>query len=314
MEKSNKPSVPIFVVLTTYMTYLLIFFVGHVRDFFGKRFKPKDYEHLKQRNGLAPLYSDFESFYTKRVYLRLKDCFNRPIEGVPGRFLSLMNRETLDYNRSFNFVQGTTQALNFGSYNYLGFAGYNPQVEEALKQGISTSSSRNDVGSTELVVKLEKAVAEFLGTEACLTSSIGFATNSTNIPSFAGKGCLIFSDALNHSSLIFGCRLSGATIKVFNHNDPIDLEKKLRRSIAEGHPRTRRPWKKILVFCEGLYSMEGTICNLPAFVGLREKYKVQYFYSSFICLLMRLIQLERWVRLAEACVSISELNLRKWIF
>lgn len=61
-------------------------------------------------------------------------------------------------------------------------------------------------------------MARFLGVEACMTVGMGFATNSTNIPGLAQKGCLILSDELNHASLILGCRLSGATIRVFKHN------------------------------------------------------------------------------------------------
>jgi serine palmitoyltransferase len=75
--------------------------------------------------------------------------------------------------------------------------------------------------------------------------SMGFATNSTTIPALVGKGCLVISDELNHSSLVFGTRLSGAAIRIFKHNDVKDLENVLRNSIAEGQPRTRRPWKKV---------------------------------------------------------------------
>jgi serine palmitoyltransferase len=61
------------------------------------------------------------------------------------------------------------------------------------------------------------------------------------------------SDELNHASLVLGARLSGATIKVFKHNDPVDLENKIKKAIIEGHPVTRRPWKKILILIEGVY-------------------------------------------------------------
>ncbi len=84
----------------------------------------------------------------------------------------------------------------------------------------------------------------------------------------------MISDELNHSSLVFGARISGAAVKVFKHNDMKELEAVLRDSISQGQPRTHRPWKKILVVVEGLYSMEGNICNLPAIVDLKKKYKV----------------------------------------
>lgn len=106
---------------------------------------------------------------------------------------------------------------------------------------------------------------------------MGFATNSTTLPVLVSKGCLIISDELNHSSIRFGSRLSGAFVRMFKHNDMKDLEKLLREVISQGQPRTHRPWKKILVVVEGLYSMEGTICNLPGLVELRRKYKF-YLY------------------------------------
>ncbi|KAJ2343450.1 serine palmitoyltransferase component, partial [Coemansia sp. RSA 2618] len=112
---------------------------------------------------------------------------------------------------------------------------------------------------------------------AALIVSMGYATNALNMPSLVSKGCLIISDELNHSSLVSGARLSGAAIRVFRHNDPRDLEKQLRRSIAQGQPRTHRPWKKIVVVVEGLYSMEGEFCKLPEIVELRRRYRF-YLY------------------------------------
>lgn len=92
-----------------------------------------------------------------------------------------------------------------------------------------------------------------MGVEAAVTFGMGFATNSMNIPALVGKGCLIMSDELNHASLVLGSRLSGATVKVFKHNDTLDLENKLKKAIIDGHPVTRRPWKKILIIVEGVY-------------------------------------------------------------
>lgn len=71
-----------------------------------------------------------------------------------------------------------------------------------------------------------------------------------------------------------GCGGVGA-VQVFQHNDPVSLEALLRRSISEGQPRTHRPWKKILVVVEGIYSMEGEICNLAPIVAVCRKYKAR---------------------------------------
>lgn len=106
---------------------------------------------------------------------------------------------------------------------------------------------------------------------------MGFATNAVNIPALVDKKCLIMSDELNHVSLILGARLSGAHVKVFKHNQPKDLEQKLRNALIEGHPLTRRPYKKVLILVEGIYSMEGTILNLPEIISIKKKYKA-YLY------------------------------------
>lgn len=91
------------------------------------------------------------------------------------------------------------------------------------------------------------------------------------------QGCLIISDELNHSSIIFGARLSGAVIKTFKHNDMTDLRRLLIQVIHQGQPEAHKPWKKVLVIVEGLYSMEGTIVNLPDLVELKKKFKF-YLY------------------------------------
>lgn len=102
---------------------------------------------------------------------------------------------------------------------------------------------------------------------------------------------MVISDELNHSSIIFGVRLSGASVRVFKHNNMIDLRNVLKEAISQGQPRTHRPWKKIVVIVEGLYSMEGSIVNLPEIIKLKREFKVKtvmdthtllMFYVSFI--------------------------------
>ena len=95
-----------------------------------------------------------------------------------------------------------------------------------------------------------------------------------------GKGSLIISDSLNHRSIVSGVRLSGARVKVFRHNDATHLEKVLRAAISEGQPRTREPWKKILVIVEGIYSMEGHMCNLREIVEIKKKYGAYLFLDE----------------------------------
>ena len=126
----------------------------------------------------------------------------------------------------------------------------------------------------------EALVASFVGHEDALISSMGFATNSTIIPALVSKGCLVISDELNHASIRFGVRLSGANIRMFKHNNVKSLESLLREVISQGQPKTHRPWKKILLIVEGLYSMEGTLLDLPGIMELKEKYKVCVVYIS----------------------------------
>lgn len=276
---------PYYYVLTTYISYLILIIFGHIRDFFGMRFRDGKYRHLKASNGYAALNSDFDNFYVRRLQYRIKDCFSRPTTGVPGRYVTLLDRVSHDGNYHFQLTGTTTETLNVSSYNYLGFAQSEGAcadlVEETIKKyGLSFASSRGEAGTNELALECENLIASFVGKEAASVFSMGFGTNATIFPALVGKGCLIISDELNHSSIRFGSRLSGAMIEMFKHNDMPDLEKKLRQAISQGQPRTHRPWKKILVIVEGLYSMEGTMCNLPGLVKLKRKYKFHLYVDE----------------------------------
>ncbi|KAJ8122296.1 hypothetical protein ONZ43_g1473 [Nemania bipapillata] len=274
---------PYYYVLTTYISYLLLLALGHVRDFFGKRFSKKPlYRTLRASNGYAPLNDDFDSFYTRRLKLRIDDVFARTSTGVPGRYITLLDRHSDNYNESYTYLGTTTETLNMSSYNYLGFAQSEGPcanaVEECVrKYGLSFCSSRTDAGTSDLVSEVEKEVAAFVGKPDAMVFSMGFVTNASSFPALVSKGCLIISDELNHASIRLGARLSGAVIRSFKHNDMADLEKKLREAIAQGQPRTHRPWKKILVAVEGLYSMEGTMVDLPGILNLKDTYKF-YLY------------------------------------
>lgn len=135
------------------------------------------------------------------------------------------------------------------------------------------STSFAEGGFTSLHAKLEKVVADFVGKPAAMIFNMGYATNALGIPAIMHKGCLILSDSLNHASIVNGARASGATVRVFKHNDADNLEALLRQAIVEGQERSHRPWKKILVMVEGIYSMEGDICRLPDIVRVAKKYK-----------------------------------------
>lgn len=271
-------TIPYFTALTTYFSYGLLFVFGHMRDFFRSFFKSDQ----STPEGYAPLCRDFEDFYTRRLYHRIQDCFNRPIASAPDAWIDVTERASNDNNKTLFRTGKTHRCLNLGSYNYLGFASADeyctPRVIESLKRfSPSTCSSRVDAGTTVLHKELEELVASFVGKPAAMVYGMGFATNSTTIPALIGKGGLIVSDSLNHSSIVAGARASGSRITVFQHNTPSHLEEVLREAIAEGQPRTHRPWKKIIVVVEGIYSMEGELCKLPEIVAVCKKYKA-YIY------------------------------------
>jgi serine palmitoyltransferase len=201
---------------------------------------------------------------------------------VPGRTILLIDRVSDDHNKSFRFTGTHTRAMNVSSYNYLGFAqaqgGCADAVEEGIKRyGISGLGSRAEGGTLDLHLQTEALVARFVGQEDAIIASMGFATNSSTLPALVGKGGLVISDEHNHASIRSGLRLSGAIVRTFKHNNLQDLERVLRESISQGQPRTHRPWKKILVVVEGLYSMEGSLVSLPAIVELKKRYKVGMF-------------------------------------
>jgi glycine C-acetyltransferase len=116
-----------------------------------------------------------------------------------------------------------SQVLNFCSNNYLGLANHPDIVAAARKSvesmGVGPAAVRSIAGTMSLHVELEKRLAEFKGVEAAITFQSGFTANLATIPALVGKEDVIFSDRLNHASIIDGCRLSGAKIIAYEHND-----------------------------------------------------------------------------------------------
>lgn len=269
-------------VLSTYLTYIVLIVLGHIRDFIARQFYRRDFAHLIEQNGYASLSSDFDSFYTRRLKLRLDDLFERPVTGVCGRTVMTLERTTNDYNRTFHLTGRTERALNIGAYNYLGFAQSCGECADAVAAcldiyGLSSGGARLGAGQLDLQVQTEALVSRFLQQESAMIVSMGFATNSTTIPVLASAGTLVISDELNHTSLRSGVRMSGAVVRTFKHGDLRNLEALLRECISQGQPRTHRPWKKIVVLIEGLYSMEGSIVDLPGVLELKKRYKF-YLY------------------------------------
>ena len=137
-----------------------------------------------------PLFSNFESFHTRNMYLRMSDVCNRPVCSVPGAEFELLERKSNDFNWTYYFTGKKIKAINMGSYNYLGFAENNgpssrSAIQSVKENGIATSSSRQELGTLKCQKNLENLIADFLSVEAATTFGMGFATNSVKIRFFS---------------------------------------------------------------------------------------------------------------------------------
>lgn len=158
--------------------------------------------------------------------------------------------------------------INLASNNYLGLATHphliQAMVEATQRLGVGAGAVRTIVGTMEIHLELERRLAEFKGTEAALVFQSGFATNLAVVPVIAGEGDGIFSDALNHASIIDGCRQSRAEVVRFGHGDMDDLERTLKEHRAR--------FRAAIVVTDGVFSMDGDVARLPEIVALAEAY------------------------------------------
>ena len=150
------------------------------------------------------------------------------------------------------------EVINLASNNYLGLSTHPKVLDAAVEAtrafGTGASGSRLISGNSELYATLEAALAKAKGTEAALVFSSGYAANTGVIPVLAGERALILSDALNHASIIDGCRLSRATRRVYRHCDVAHLKALLAESAG---------FQRRLIITDGVFSMDGDIAPLP---------------------------------------------------
>ncbi|TRO79455.1 8-amino-7-oxononanoate synthase [Trichloromonas acetexigens] len=162
------------------------------------------------------------------------------------------------------------EVLLLCSNNYLGLAGHPALIEASCdatsRFGVGSGASRLVSGTMELHEQLEARIADFKGTEGALVFNSGYAANTGILQGLAGPGDLIFSDALNHASIIDGCRLSGARVVVYPHRDMAALEELLQAEASRRHGR----W---LIVSDGVFSMDGDLAPLPELVALKERYE-----------------------------------------
>ncbi|MBN1305965.1 MAG: glycine C-acetyltransferase [Anaerolineales bacterium] len=187
-------------------------------------------------------------------------------------------RETGLYNhiRILSSPQGSwlvvdgKRVLNFCSNNYLGLANH-PRIVEAVKTavgkyGVGPGAVRTIAGTMDLHIELEKRLAGFKGVEAALTFQSGFTANLATIPALVGKEDVIFSDRLNHASIIDGCRLSGARVIPYEHNNPQALEAVVKENLDD--------YRRGLIVTDGVFSMDGDVAPVDKIYKVAENYDV----------------------------------------
>lgn len=161
------------------------------------------------------------------------------------------------------------RTIMLGSNNYLGLTSDERVKEAAIKAiekyGTGCSGSRFLNGTLDLHAALEREQAEFLNKEACLTFSTGFQSNLSIISALTSRNDYILSDSFNHASIVDGTRLSFAKTIKYPHSDMDALEKSLEKCANEGKGG-------ILIVTDGVFSMEGEICDLPTIVKLAKQY------------------------------------------
>jgi len=159
------------------------------------------------------------------------------------------------------------EVINLSSNDYLGLAN-DPRLKKAAmaateQWGAGTAAVRTIIGTMEMHLELERRLAKFKGTEACVVFQSGFTCNSGVIPVLVGEGDVIISDALNHASIIDGCRLARAEIRRYAHKDMAELEQQLRDT---------QGYRRRLVITDGVFSMDGDIAPLPDIARLCKQY------------------------------------------
>jgi glycine C-acetyltransferase len=168
--------------------------------------------------------------------------------------------------QAFATIDGRT-VVNLSSNNYLGLTTHPRLVERALdairEYGVGSGSVRTIAGTMSLHVELERRLAAFKGTEAAVVFQSGFTANAGTVQSILTKDDVVVSDELNHASIIDGCRLSRATIKVFPHKDT-DAARRILEELPSG--------QRTLVITDGVFSMDGDLGALPALASLAEEH------------------------------------------
>jgi glycine C-acetyltransferase len=202
------------------------------------------------------------------------DTVTRRMRAMADRVSKMQEHDFYFYNQPVTeILDGMKVRVNgrvmgmYASYSYLGLVGH-PRINEAAKKaidqyGTGTNGVRTLAGTLTVHNELEETIANFKHTEAALTYSSGYATNLTVVSTMMGRGDYVFSDKLNHASIVDGCLMSGAEFRRFRHNDMEHLENLLKNA---------PPDVAKMVIADSVFSMDGDIIDLPKMVELCRKY------------------------------------------
>ena len=182
----------------------------------------------------------------------------------------LINVRTMESAADAWMVVDGRRVLNFCTNNYLGLANH-PKMKEAAKRaidkwGVGPAAVRTIAGTQGLHLQLERRLAEFKGVEDALYVQSGLCANQAAIAPLVGREDVIFSDRLNHASIIDGCRLARSKIVVYEHCDPVDAERVIKENIGN--------YRRGLLVTDGVFSMDGDIAPLDKLYEVAEKYGV----------------------------------------
>ena len=226
-------------------------------------------KELAPSSAEAPSLDDLpEEAYRFELYAPYKALKQRieavELSGIGNPYFNVHERVTNDTT----LIAGR-EFINYSSYNYLGMSGH-PDVTRAAQEaierfGTSVSASRIASGEKPLHQELEQALAEVVGAEDCIVFVGGHTTNVNTVGHLFGQGDLVIHDSLIHDSILQGITLSGAQRRPFPHDDVAALDRILRD--------IRRHYKRVLIAVEGVYSMDGDIPDLPAFIEVKKRHK-----------------------------------------
>jgi 8-amino-7-oxononanoate synthase len=198
----------------------------------------------------------------------VNDAVTRRIKAMNDRLEMLKANDLYFYNLPGAKVRVHGREMGmYASYSYLGLVGH-PRINEAAKKavdkfGTGTNGVRTLAGTLTIHTELEETISNFKHTEAAITYTSGYATNLTVISTMMGRGDYVFSDKINHASIVDGCLMSGAEFRRFRHNDMAHLEGLLKNSPTDVAK---------LVIADSVFSMDGDIINLPKVIELCKKY------------------------------------------